>query len=277
MIQWRLSILIAISLMATAGCSRLMKPRVPERQLVLEIVASPAERDAAMDRTIKTLASRLSALGDPADVQPHSTPANGRIVVNVWRASDIDRLKQIIMAQGKLELTHVISDSSPAPFKTYATKQEAAESVDKSGTLPADRRVLPYTERGEITASGSEAPAQTKWVVVESPAIIDGSDLRSASAVPAGNHAEYQISFSLNKGGAEKFGAWTAANINEYLGVVLNDEVKSIAFIRSQISDQGEITGRFTKQSAEDLALVLKSGSLPYPVKIVQESAFQQK
>jgi preprotein translocase subunit SecD len=180
------------------------------------------------------------------------------------------------MAQGKLELTHVISDSSPAPFKTYATKQEAAESVDKSGTLPPNRRVLPYAERGEITASGSEAPAQTKWVVVESPAIIDGSDLRTASAVLAGNH-EYQISFSLNKAGAEKFGSWTAANINQYLGVVLNDEVKSIAFIRSQISDQGEITGRFTKQSAEDLALVLKSGSLPYPVKIVGESFFQQK
>jgi preprotein translocase subunit SecD len=54
---------------------------------------------------------------------------------------------------------------------------------------------------------------------------------------------------------------------------VLNGEVKTIAYIRTQILDQGEITGRFTKQSAEDLALVLRSGALPAPVKIVEETA----
>jgi preprotein translocase subunit SecD len=53
--------------------------------------------------------------------------------------------------------------------------------------------------------------------------------------------------------------------------VVLNDEVKSIAFIKSQIYDQGEITGDFTKQAAEDLALVLKAGALPAAVTLVEE------
>ncbi len=68
---------------------------------------------------------------------------------------------------------------------------------------------------------------------------------------------KYDISFSLKKTGADKFGAWTGANVNEYMGVVLNDEVKSIAFIKSQIFDQGEITGNFTKEQGEDLALTL--------------------
>jgi preprotein translocase subunit SecD len=113
-------------------------------------------------------------------------------------------------------------------------------------------------------------------VVVESSAIIDGGDLRSASAVANRNQNDYEIAFSLNKNGAEKFGNWTAAHINEYLAVVLNDEVRSIAYIRSQIADQGEITGSFTKQSAEDLALVLKSGSLPYPVKVVDDRVPKQ-
>jgi preprotein translocase subunit SecD len=76
----------------------------------------------------------------------------------------------------------------------------------------------------------------------------------------------------LNKSGADKFGAWTAANINEYIAVVLNDEVKSIAYIKSQITDQGEISGRFTKQSAEDLALVLRTGALPAEVKLTSET-----
>src|SRR5207253_6575351 len=47
------------------------------------------------------------------------------------------------------------------------------------------------------------------------------------------------------------------------MGVVLDNEVKSIAYIKSQITDSGEISGRFTKQSAEDLALTLRSGALP--------------
>jgi preprotein translocase subunit SecD len=55
--------------------------------------------------------------------------------------------------------------------------------------------------------------------------------------------------------------------------VVLNGKVKSIAFIRSRIYDQGEISGRFTKEAAEDLALILRSGALPAPVKIVEEGA----
>jgi preprotein translocase subunit SecD len=277
MTQQRLIILIGISLIAATGCSRLLKPRIPERQLVLEIVASPAERNTAMQQTVKTITTRLNALGDTAEVQPQSSPADGRIVVNVWRGSEIDRLKQIITASGKLELTHVVSDRSPAPCKTYATKEEAAESMDQSGTLPANRRVLSYADRGEVASAGSQYSTITKWVVVESPAIIDGPDLRTASAVRTGNQADYQIAFSLNKAGADKFGNWTTANINRYLGVILNDEVKSIAFIKSKISDQAEISGHFTKQSAEDLALVLKSGRLTYPVRIVKESAFQQK
>jgi hypothetical protein len=75
----------------------------------------------------------------------------------------------------------------------------------------------------------------------------------------------------LKKAGAAKFGSWTAANINQYIGVVLNDEVKSIAFIKSQIFDEGEISGRFTKYSAEDLALVLRAGALPAPVRLIEE------
>jgi preprotein translocase subunit SecD len=109
--------------------------------------------------------------------------------------------------------------------------------------------------------------------VVEVPPIVTGTDLRNAAAVPApgGGTTEYQIQFSLKKAGAEKFGAWTGAHINEYMGVVLNDEVKSIAYIKSQIFDQGEISGRFTKQSAEDLAITLRSGALPAPIEYLEE------
>ena len=75
----------------------------------------------------------------------------------------------------------------------------------------------------------------------------------------------------MKKVGADKFGAWTGSNINEYMGVSLNDEIKSIAYIKSQIYDTGEITGRFSKQSADDLALTLRSGALPAPIEYQEE------
>ena len=182
---------------------------------------------------------------------------------------DPERVKNVITTSGKLELVHVVSPPSPAPVQTFATKEEAAASFTvSSGAADETRRVLPYTDRDEIDASAAK-----KWVVVKSPAIVTGSDLRNASAVQdRGGDDNYQIQFSLKPAGAEKFGAWTAANINEYLGIVLNDEVKSIPYIKGQIYDQGEITGRFTKQSAEDLALVLNAGALPVPVKLVEET-----
>ena len=98
-----------------------------------------------------------------------------------------------------------------------------------------------------------------------------------AQAVPGpkGDTDAYQIEFSLKKNGADKFGAWTAANINSYIAVALNDEVKSIAFIKGQIFDRGEINGHFTRETAEDLALVLRSGSLPALLKIISEETIK--
>src|SRR5437660_907272 len=183
-------------------------------------------------------------------------------------------VKQLLAGQSHLELVHVVSPPSPAPHQTYSTKEEAIASLNSGGNIPTNRRVLPYTERSELAtqeASPNAAPPK-KWVVVESPAIIDGAELRTATANPArAGGEEYDINFALKKSGADKFGAWTGANINEYMGVVLNDEVKSIAFIKGQIFDQGEITGRFSKQSSEDLALTLRSGALPAPIEYSEE------
>ncbi len=75
----------------------------------------------------------------------------------------------------------------------------------------------------------------------------------------------------MKPAGAQKFGEWTGANLHEWMGVVLDDQVKSIASINGQIFDSGQITGRFSKQSADDLALTLRSGALPAPIEYSEE------
>jgi preprotein translocase subunit SecD len=231
--------------------------------------------EQATDQAQRIIESRLDAVGvaEPL-IQRHGSQASHQILVQMPGLHDPEHVKELIKAESKLELVHVVSPPSPQSAQTYNTEEEAKATL--GGTVPTNRRVLPYAERNEPTAAGqtatNDAQKQKKWVVVESPAVVDGNELRSAQAVQAqGGGDSYQIAFALKPTGAQKFGTWTGANINEYMGVVLNDEVKSIAFIKSQINDQGEISGRFTKQSADDLALTLRSGALPAPIEYQEE------
>lgn len=261
-----IALLVPFVVGAVIGGFVIFKKRALTWHLVLEL-GPTTNREAAVKQTVGIIENRLDAMGvSRFEVKPESEGTSGRILINLPTVTDPDRLKQIITTGGKLELVHVISLPNPSPVQTYSTKEQAIASLNSSGRILPTFQVLPYVERAETSTN----PA-TKWVVVKSPAIIAGGDLRNAWAVPAASGDEYEITFSLSPLGADKFGTWTGANISEYMGVVLNDEVKSIAYIRSQISDQGVINGRFTKQSAEDLALVLRSGALPTPIKIVDE------
>jgi preprotein translocase subunit SecD len=238
--------------------------------LTLEMEQGTPNREAAVKQTASIIETRLNALGIPDfEVKPQSESATDRILVNLPSVADPERIKRLITSGGKLDLTHVIGPPGAAPCQTYDTKEEAIASLKSGGTVPSNRGVLPFVEREDLGSSRDQK--STKWAVVESPPIVDGSQLRTANAT-LNRLGAYEIQFALNTTGAEKFGAWTGANINECLGVVLNGELKSVALIRSQISDQGVISGGFTEQAAEDLALTLKSGALPGRLIIINES-----
>jgi preprotein translocase subunit SecD len=230
--------------------------------------------DNATTQALNIIETRINALGitEPT-LQTHGAQSAHQILLQMPGVQDPERVKAILQGESRLELVHVIGPPSPSPATTYSTEQEAIASL--GGVVPPNRKVLPYQERMEPTANGATDQTQKpkQWVVVEVPAIIDGSELRNANAVGSqgGRSGDFEINFSLKKAGADKFGAWTGSHINEYMGVVLNDEVKSVAFIKSQIYDQGQIEGRFTQKSAEDLALTLRSGALPAPIEYLEE------
>jgi preprotein translocase subunit SecD len=258
------------------ACSHSLRSPATTWQLVLEVEAPPIHREALAQQTASVIEERLNAFGvSNFQVRPQGGPMNGRIVVSLPEVPDRERLKQVILEEGRLELTAVISPPSPVVVRTYKTKQEALASIGER--VPGTARVLPYSERAKEATSdpmGNAGQEPMQWVVVESPAIVSGSDLRTTSAISLGRSSgDYQIAFTLKPEGAEKFGAWTGGHINSYIGVVLNGEVRWIAYIKSPITDRGEINGRFTRQSAEDLTLVLRSGALPVPVRMVEVSA----
>jgi len=231
----------------------------------------------AVDQDLKIIESRINAFGvtEPT-LQTHGNPNDHQILLQMPGIQDPERVKKLLVTASRLDLVHVVSPPSPSPAQTYATEEEAKAAAGNS----PNRIALAYADRDEPTAADANSTDQDKnkpkrWVVVEQPPIVGGSDLRSAQAVNGragvGGADDYQIAFQLKPTGAEKFGAWTGANVNEYMGVVLNNEVKSIAFIKSQITDSGEISGRFTQKSAEDLALTLRSGALPAQIEYQEE------
>jgi len=261
--------LIAVSLLiiGTLGCSMVRAKRPLTWHVTLEVDSSFGDQEAQTQQTINMIESRLNAFGVPnfKVATDRSFGSITRIIVNLPEGQDRERIKNILTAGGKLEIDAVVSPANPEPAKIYQSTEDALASLNSGNTIPPNRRILLYP----LNESGA---SKKEWVVVESPVIVDGNELRNAVAMPeAGGSDNYNIQFSLKKTGAAKLANWTGASINRYLAVVLNEQVVSIAFVKSQISDQGVISGRFTKASAEDLALVLKSGAYPAPVRFVEE------
>lgn len=226
----------------------------------------------AVEQALRIIEGRINTFGvkEPT-LQRIGSESSGQVLLQMPGVEDPERVKKLIGAESRLDLMKVVSPPSPANLQIYATEQEAVQSL--GGTVPQNRRVLKYTDREDTqTAANPANQIPARWIVVEYPSIVDGNELRDAAAVSrTGNESDYQITFSLKPAGAQTFGDWTGKNINNYMAVVLNDEVKSAAYIRSQIFDSGEISGRFTKTSGEDLALTLKSGALPAPIEYQEE------
>lgn len=229
--------------------------------LNVEVKTDEPNAEQITERAVGVLQNRLRLLGADGEV---SKTAPNRIELKIYDGSNVQRLKEILLAESRFELRKIVSPPSPAPLQVFPTREAAMESI---GGAAANRKVLRFAD--------SETLNSRQWVIVENPSIVDGSELRDASATSrSGKGGDYQISFSLKPSGAQKFGDWTGRNIGNYVAVVLNDEVKSAAFIKSQIFDSGEIDGKFTEQQADDLVLVMKSGYLPAVLQLIDEKTF---
>ena len=247
--------------------------------------AESALGQQATEQAYKIIDSRINAVGvaEPT-LQFHGAQGSHQILLQMPGIQNPDYVKGLLTVESRLELVQVVDPHDPnpdapsdsrSPSPRYNTKEEAIQAL--GGTVPPNRRVLPYVEREEPTAANQSTDPNApkpppKWVVVVSPPVVDGSELRNATAVQNRMGGDkFEINFQLKKSGADKFGPWTSSHINKDMGVVLNDEVKSIAFIKSAIYDEGQIEGNFTQQSADDLAMTLRSGALPAKIEYQEE------
>lgn len=115
-----------------------------------------------------------------------------------------------------------------------------------------------------------DAYTPEEYVVFEDP-ILTGSDFTSASQGFDENNSP-QINFTLNSRGAKAFGEFTTENVGNRFAIVLDGKVVSAANVRTPIlSGSGRITGQFTIQEANAIAIVLRAGELPAKLQIVEQ------
>ncbi|HZS06639.1 MAG TPA: protein translocase subunit SecD [Blastocatellia bacterium] len=228
-------------------------------QVAFNLKTSSADRlrkeATEQERTI--IEQRINAFGvaEPV-VQLRGREEDHQILIQMPGIDDPERVKRLIQGDAKLEFRAVVP-----PAQLYPTKEAAEATIQGQG----DKEAMEVTE-----PRAGRAPLQG-WYVVEKTPVITGNELRNAQGVPAQTGAGYNVAFSLKPTGAEKFSTWTGANIGNLLAIALNDKIKSAPSIKGQISDNGVIEGSFTKEEADDLGLVLRSGALPAKIVYIEE------
>ena len=213
------------------------------------------ERERATQIALQIIDNRVNQFGvaEPL-IQRHGGEGSYQILIEMPGVDDPERVKNTLNAASKLEIRLQAKGTG-----TYPTKKEGETAAAALPGGAGQYEVLPYGARADIGGTSHDG-----WAILERHAVVSGSEMRDARAMSASVGAQnYEISFSLTAGGATQFGAATGQHVGDSLAVVLDEKIKSIATIQSQITNQGRITGSFSKEAAEDLALTLRSGALP--------------
>ncbi len=159
------------------------------------------------------------------------------------------------------------------PQEAISLIQETAllEFVD-TGNTPLPEGMCIRTSQNTGPSRCEFPPGEPMTGEVENPAptfetVLTGADLRQASS-EATEYGEFLVSFALQPEAGDIFEAHTRENQGRFLTIVLDKEVISSPRISAVIQDAGTITGDFTLEEAQRLALQLRFGSLPVPLTI---------
>jgi preprotein translocase subunit SecD len=149
--------------------------------------------------------------------------------------------------------------ASATPTTTIQASATATTTVGASSTVTTTN----------TTTSTATTPSGTTWHT-----IMTGADLSSVNVETAGGVATYEVAFTLSSKGAKVFGDFTSSHVGQVLAIVLDKKVISVPTINQPITDgKGVITGGFTQDSANALAVQLRSGSLPIPLEVVETNS----
>jgi len=218
----------------------------PDQRLKVAFVPEAFDADAsrAVEQSIEIIRRRIDQLGtrEPNIVRQ----GKDRIVIEAAGESDPERLKAVVGQTAKL---------------TFQMVDEGASLQDA-----AAGRVPPGDEL--LASSDGYAPAY----VVKKRAEVTGEMLVDAQPRFDQQTGRPVVSFRFNGQGARRFADISSQNIGRRFAIVLDRKVISAPVIQSAITGgSGQITGNFTEQTANDLAILLRAGALPTPLRVEEQ------
>lgn len=209
-------------------------------------------RDLSIDQAIETIRNRIDEFGVAnAAIQKIGFGSGDKILVQLPGVDDPGRVKSLIKNTAMLEFRAVIS----GPFNT---EEEALK--DHGGVLPNDMKLFKTNPRR----------MDKGYYILKSATVINGKDLKN-SRRSQDRYGAPAVSFTLNSQGASKIRKFSSANIGKRMAVVLDERIETAPTIQDVLSYDNQITGNYTIEEVNDMALVLRSGALPAPLKYLEE------
>lgn len=206
-------------------------------------------KEMTLDQALKVIRNRINQFGvTQPDIRKLQ---NNRIQVQLPGLQDAQRAIDLIQKTAHLEFQLVDEE---------ADVQRAVKGI----IPPGDELAYLYKKR----ADGSY---NKKPIVLKQKVLMTGEHISDAS-VAFNNYNQPYVAMSFDRRGSKIFERITEDNVHKRLAIVLDDKVYSAPTIQEKISGgRASITGQFTAKEAHDLAIVLRAGSLPAPVKVLQE------
>lgn len=230
-------------------------------------------RKNAVDQTLEIIRNRIDQFGvtEPAIVRH----GEDEIVVQLPGIKDPERALSLIGQTAQLEFKLLDEDAGLDPKRLIhdlvgSGRLKEGYSTDELNealrdTIPAGDEVLFLREVDWETGITRLTP-----MLLKSKVLMTGDMVKDAR-VNFGRYSEPYVSLEFTKRGSHVFERITSENVGKRLAIILDKVVRSAPNIRERIAGgRAQITGSFTAEEAHDLAIVLRAGSLPAPVYIVQ-------
>src|SRR5215467_1923731 len=237
-------------------------------RIVWELRDSEIKRikDSAINQALETIRNRIDQFGvaEPL-VQRQGLK---QIVVQLPGVKDPKRAKALIKETALLEFKMLDEDNQlKLDLPARVPKDREAEVLKQAeAKLPEGDQIL--FERGVEKDTGREYRIP---YVVKKRVMLTG-DVLSDARVAIGQFNDPYVSITFDAKGGREFERITGENVKKRMAIVLDNSIYSAPVIQERISGgRAQITGTFTTQEANDLAIVLRAGALPAPLKIIQD------
>lgn len=239
------------------------------RILVVEILDSEVNRikNAAINQALETIRNRIDQFG----VTEPLLQRQGRteLVIQLPGVKDPERAKSLIQDTALLEFKMLDEDNQPGlGLPVQVQRSEEASIQEKfAGKVPESSEIL----FEPIPDSKGGPSVFSRPYLVRKEAALTGDVLQDAR-VNYTEFSEVYVGVTFDSKGAKEFGRITSANVGKFMAIVLDGTVYSAPRINEPIlGGRAQITGNFTTDEANDLAIVLRAGALPAPMRTIQD------